>query len=224
MPRRAIDAEIVRRALADALAFALPVDCAGCGAADVALCAACRAALAPRPGVQTLAGMPVGNGLAFEGPVAGVIRSVKEEGRLALVRPLAVALAAAVPVPIGGIDVVAVPTSRAAMRRRGYRVPELLARRAGWRPLPLLTVVHATGDQRALGRAERARNVAGSMRARDAEGRRILLVDDVVTTGSTLGEAIRALTEAGAEVAGAVCAAATPRRSVRDRGTGGFDG
>lgn len=221
---RAIDTDILRRALSDALAFVLPVDCAGCGAFDVALCAACRAALVPRPGVQTLSGVPVGNGLAYEGPIAGVIRSVKEDGRLALVRPRALALAAAAPVPTAGLDVVAVPTSRAAMRRRGYRVPELLVRRAGWRPLPLLTVARATGDQRALGRTERARNVAGSMRARDAAGRRILLVDDVVTTGATLGEAARALTEAGAEVVGAVCAAATPRRSVRDRGGGESDG
>ena len=74
----------------------------------------------------------------------------------------------------------------------------------------------------ALGVADRERNVAGSMRLRPADerriaGRTVLLVDDVVTTGATLREAARALTAAGARVLGAAAVASTP---LHTRGRG----
>ncbi|MPM33158.1 Orotate phosphoribosyltransferase [bioreactor metagenome] len=54
-------------------------------------------------------------------------------------------------------------------------------------------------EQKTLGQAERAKNVRGSFRASpDASGKRILLIDDVMTTGSTLSEAARVLLASGA--------------------------
>jgi orotate phosphoribosyltransferase len=53
------------------------------------------------------------------------------------------------------------------------------------------------------------------MRATDAAGRRVIVVDDVVTTGASLAEAVRALRNGGAEVVAAVTVAATPRRTAR---------
>jgi predicted amidophosphoribosyltransferase len=110
---------------------------------------------------------------------------------------------------------VPIPTSGAAFRRRGYRVVELVAARAGLRVVRLLRHTRRTADQRGLDHARRRDNVAGSLRARDAAGLRVLVLDDVVTTGATLAEAARALRASGAEVVGAVTIAATPRRSER---------
>lgn len=205
----------VRRALADALTFVLPVDCAGCGVPDVALCEQCVGQLAPAVEHRTVAGLDVCSGLPFDGVAARVLRALKEEGRTGLARPLAPALRAAIEAGFESAAVVVpVPTSRASFRRRGYHVAELVARRAGLRVERRLRLVRQPADQRGLDEVERRRNVAGSVIARGAASRRVVVLDDVVTTGATLAEAARALREAGADVLGAVTIAATPRRSL----------
>jgi len=210
--------DILVRSLTDAFALLFPVGCAGCDEPDIALCDACRGALAPAVTRDRLAsGLAVWSGLPFEGVAARVIRALKQDGRTGLARSLAVPLRAAVVealASVGAIDVVVpVPTSRAAYRRRGYRVVELLARRAGVRTERLLVPARRTVDQRGLGVDARRANVRGSMRARDTGGRRVLVLDDVVTSGATLDEAARALRATGAHVVGGVCVARTPRHA-----------
>ncbi|WP_460774853.1 ComF family protein [Microbacterium sp. GXF7504] len=204
---------LLRVALADALALVLPIACAGCGAPDTGLCDACARALRPAPRTRILpGGVPVVAALRFEGVAASAIRAYKEDGRTALARPFGRALAAAVAAAPDADRYVPMPTSRAAFRRRGYRPVELVMRRAGLEPARMLRPLRATADQRALGRAERAGNVRGSLAAVRTDTGRILVVDDVVTTGATVLEAVRALRQAGADVVGAVVVAATPRR------------
>ena len=205
---------VVRAAFADALTLVLPVDCAGCDAPDTALCDSCRAALMPRVRRREVGGIAVWSGLAFEGAAARVIRALKQESRTGLAAVLAPALAEAVAAAGEGgpVVVVPIPTSAAAYRRRGYRVPELLARRAGLRVERPLGSGRRTADQRGLARGERRRNVAGSfVVVRPVADRRIVVVDDVVTTGATLVEAVRVLRAAGAEVVGCATVASTPR-------------
>lgn len=215
-------AATVRTALAGALALVLPEVCAGCGIADVALCATCAAALQPQPAAQLIdvagTAIPVWSGLVFDGVAARVIRAVKEDGRTPLVRHLAPAVAAAyVRLDRPGCVVVPMPTSRASYRRRGFRLPDLLAARAGLPSARLLRPTRRIGDQRGLDREARRTNVAQSLSATDAAARRVVVLDDVVTTGATLEEAVRALRAAGAEVVGAVTAAATGLRMARAR-------
>lgn len=205
----------VRRALHDALALVFPVRCAGCGVDDESLCDACASALRPRlVRREVLDGVDVVSGLTFDGVPARVIRSLKEDGRTGLARPLAPALAAAVAALSGPVPaaLVPVPTSRASFRRRGFHLAELVARRASLPVLRLLRPVRATADQRGLDLDARRRNVAGSLAARSAAARRVIVLDDVITTGATLAEAVRALRAGGAEVVGAVTIAATPRK------------
>jgi ComF family protein len=211
--------DLVRIALADALALLLPVDCAGCEAPDTTLCADCLEMLRPAPHSRRIDGEPVWSGLAFDGVPARVLRAVKEDGRTGLARHLAAALAESVrrASSSGSVVVVPIPTTAAAFRRRGYRVPDLVARRAGLEVLPLLKVARRTADQRGLDRDARRSNVAGAFAVRGTlpAGRRVVIVDDVVTTGATLAEAARVLRAAGVEVAGCAAVAATPLRGRR---------
>ncbi|MCP2637483.1 ComF family protein [Microbacterium sp. HD4P20] len=214
--------DTVRSACAEALALLLPVWCAGCDEPDVPLCERCLLALTSEPHHRLIhaggGSFAVWSGLRFEAVPARVLRALKEDGRTGLAKALAPALLTAL--RAAGADaeatLVAMPTSRASFRRRGYRVPDLIARRAGLRVQPLLQHTRRVSDQRRLGRDARQRNVEGSLRARDAAGRRVIVLDDVVTTGASLAEAVRALRDAGAEVVAAVTVAATPRHKARE--------
>jgi competence protein ComFC len=95
-----------------------------------------------------------------------------------------------------------VPSSPKSMGERGFNPAEALARPLS-RTLrlpcrPLLRKIRSTTDQAELGRDERRRNLMGAFRARRVAGR-VLLVDDVMTTGATADACARALREAGAD-------------------------
>jgi predicted amidophosphoribosyltransferase len=211
----------------DLLAYLFPVPCAGCAAEGRALCATCDAALRADVAVHALPGVgPVWAALAYAGVPRSAVLAFKEAahpglaGRLAT--PFAAAVSAALAAPTAGPDpvLVAVPSTRAARRRRGFEPVRLLAGRAGIRLLPAFAPARPHAAQKALGVEERARNLAGAFAlSRVVAGRRVLLLDDVATTGATLAAAAATLRAGGAEVVGAAVLAATPRRDGRSSGT-----
>jgi ComF family protein len=204
----------IRSALLDALAVLSPVDCAGCGTPDRSLCEHCRAALVAAVTPRTLAdGSTVYTALRYEGVVRRTLLALKESGRTDVAGPLSVPFAAALDrAAQPGAEFLVVPTSSAAWRRRGYDPVALLARRAGIGHSRVLRSARSTVSQKTLGAGDRARNLRSSMVSRtELTGRRFVLVDDVVTTGATLAEAARAITDAGGEVVGRAALAFTPR-------------
>lgn len=213
-----------RDAILDAWAVLFPVECAGCGAADRGLCADCAVALAPRPALRTTAGgLRVWTALEYAGVVRRVLLAFKEQERTDVAVQLAPPLAAAIAAAFSeAAELVIVPTSHGAYRRRGYDPVALLARRAGLRPSRVLRHSRGTARQKSLGVEHRAANLRGALAAtRSLAGRSFLIVDDVLTTGATLDEAARAIREAGGTVLGAAALAFTARRHpTRDTTTG----
>lgn len=214
-------AGFIREALLDALALVLPVACAGCGVDGRELCDGCRMRLRAAEPVRTRApgGIPVWAGAAYADLVQRVVLAAKD-GRTGLATPLAELLLAAVDLAEtpDAVEVCAVPSTRAALRRRGYDPVRVVLARAGIRHARVLLPARPHRTQKGLARDDRAANLRGVHRARGPlHGRSFLLVDDVVTTGATIAEAARAIREAGGEVVGAVAIAATPLRSARPR-------
>ena len=204
------------RALADLI---LPRRCAGCGDPGELLCPAC-APVGPAIVVPGLGGLaaPVRAAGRYEGGLRAALLAYKERGRLELAGPLAGLLAGvAARFVRPGVVLVPVPSAAAAARRRGGDHVLRLARPAGARlgvaVVPALRLARRVDDSAGLDGQQRRANLAGAMCAHaPPPGAVAVLVDDIVTTGVTVQESLRALRAAGWPVLGAAALAATPRR------------
>jgi predicted amidophosphoribosyltransferase len=139
-------------------------------------------------------------GVEYDPAVRALVSAWKERGLRGLA-PLAASVVADVVPPPSVQLIVFVPPDGDRSLKRGHHPPERLARELGrlWR-LPMATRLRRTRPlrpQRGLPRDARRRNVRGAFRADPVRGR-LLLVDDVYTTGSTVGAAASALRAAGA--------------------------
>ena len=99
-----------------------------------------------------------------------------------------------------------IPSSHKSLKERGFNQCEYIAKelafRNNFKVVNTLVTVREVKSQKTLSKEERFNNLYGTFQVRDrklTEGRNFILIDDVVTTGATLAEGIRALKENGAE-------------------------
>ena len=217
----------------------LPPRCGGCSAIGTWLCVRCRERirrlqepLCRRCGAEVESARRdcgcqrrlrslarLRSAVAYEGPIEIAIQRFKYRGWRRLARPLAQLLAERLVVEgLASSCALAVPLHPARARERGFNQSELLvrelrARMALERPAGDLVRTRATPPQVGHDRLWRQHNVNGAFdwHGPHLEGRSILVVDDVATTGATLDACAAALRAAGS---GPVIGAAVARVSV----------
>lgn len=178
----------------------LPPICPICGRSQAGegVCAACQQA---RPRYQALRSWGV-----FSGSLQKALHRLKYRGDIALGEALARPLVLLAHEQEWEVDLVTpVPVSLARRAQRGYNQAALLARPialgCGWAyRSQALKKVRDTHTQVGLTRTQRWENVSGAFSAAPelVEGRKVLVVDDVTTSGATLDACAGALLEAGA--------------------------
>jgi len=198
--------------------------CAGCDEPGPVLCPHCSALV--RQPVRAIAigeDRTVLAALRYGGTARRILLDYKERGTHSLAPALGSALADAVRDCLDPahehVGITQIPAHRAALRRRGGDPLAALVRECvrtlrsegiSARAMPLLRNHLERPAAKSLGRVERARAMSGAFTCLDPGALPIVVVDDVVTTGTTLHEALDALESAHALVIGAAAVAATP--------------
>jgi ComF family protein len=201
------------------VAVLAPPFCWGCGGLvqrGQPLCRRCRNRLhrlGPEP--VTLCGQRIWAPVAYSGPARDLVRALKFHGATATAGAMAAHIAANAPrdlLPAGAV-LVPVPLHPRRLRRRGYNQAALIAHALAKRTELVLAdcLVRAGASATQVGRDRRERRLgpAGTIVTREEPPARVLLVDDVATTGATLAACAAVLRAAGCREVGAVTFART---------------
>ena len=198
--------------------FWLPVECVLCGKPPVQICASCRSTVPVRPRSvirpDLLPGLAVAD---YAGAPKQLVHSLKVLGSGPVVRLMALHMAAHLAEQPAGkfegqhILLVPAPSRKSAIAQRGFVPAALLAKSVARQlrklgipaqQIGMLRMNSKVADQTGLNRQQRSQNLAGAMYCKTKPvaaflNHRLVLVDDVVTTGATLREMNRCLSEAG---------------------------
>jgi ComF family protein len=160
----------------------------------------------PRPITQSRA---VG---AYEGALRAIVHALKYDGRRTLAKPLGRLMRARGTDVLRGADFsVPVPLHPSRRRERGFNQAEDLAECVGLPVIHVLRRVRRTATQADLPAARRHANVRDAFvlrtDAQNLQGKTVVLIDDVSTTGATLDACARVLTEGGVREVRALTAA-----------------
>jgi ComF family protein len=201
--------------LGELLAPPLCWGCDGPARRGEALCRRCRGSLhrlAAEP--VWLSGVRVWAPVAYSGPARDLVGALKFRGAVRVADAMAAQIAAnAPPELLAGVTLVPVPLHPRRLRSRGYNqaaaIAAALARRAGLEVADCLARTGPALTQVGRHRAERRAGPAGAIELRGVAPVRVLLADDVVTTGATLAACRATLVGAGSTKVAAVVFART---------------
>jgi ComF family protein len=210
---------LVRHALSRALDLVYPPRCVGCGAFGRWLCDGCLSAahLLERPFHACRSeyagerGLPVWSVGIHGGVLREAVHALKYEDARALAEPMATMMADRLRRSgVRGYVLSAVPLHPRRERERGYNQSRLLSRHVAsclglGSADDLLTRLRDTPSQVGLAAAERHANMAGAFQAAVGwQGKRVILVDDVCTSGATLLACAEAIQSAGGQAVAAL--------------------
>ena len=172
------------------------------------LCEACRKELVRFDGERSLQKAPLYAAYTYQGAAAKLIHGLKYENKRYMALPLTLGLASVyMEKGLRADGIIPVPLHKKRQRMRGYNQSEILAaglsERTGvplWRDA--LVRVRDTKQQVGLNESERLQNVQGAFVCGvDLFGKRVVVVDDVCTTGATMLSCLKALHDKGAQAA-----------------------
>ena len=202
-----------------ALAPPLCVACGGWARATEPVCGACRAQLrwlGPDP-VAVGEGVAAWAPVAYAGPAQSAVTALKFRGAVRVADAMAAQVCANA--PPGWLDAAALvptPLHPSRLRTRGFnqaeRLATAIAHRTGIPVRDCLTRAGPRATQMGRTRKERLTGINGAITATGPPPGRLLMVDDVITTGATLTACARALRAAGATDIAALAYARTPGR------------
>ncbi|MCH5165199.1 MAG: ComF family protein [Clostridiales bacterium] len=157
----------------------------------------------------------------YVGDAKEIVQRLKYGSARYLARPMSQYLLDVLLLSDWDIDCITfVPLHKKRQRKRGYNQAELLAKELASHVdvpcLKLLEKVRATKNQTNLDRNERMENLRGAFEAVTAPPKHVVIIDDVMTTGSTLNECCKTLKKAGATVVYALTFASVPERPSLD--------
>jgi predicted amidophosphoribosyltransferase len=187
------------------LDLVFPSSCIVCGKKPQPICLGCR----PSPEIGQLAGFgfPVFYAHRHQGAIEQLISGYKDQQLTSLKGTLAESVAQLFSrLDFSDVSAVVTPARNTKnYRKRGFDPARSIAKSALKLtqlkvPVVNLSNVRNRSDQRGLGRDQRAKNVSGSMRLKVTNLRKVVLFDDVLTTGATISELARACRDAGVEV------------------------
>ena len=193
-----------------------PSRCLGCGQLGLEICSLCRKNWHPhiyRQWSQHLPTFAIYSAVTYS-PIAGKVLLAAKENNLVIAdqliyKALGHSLTFALR-EIGGDFLIPIPSRRSVARSRGRQFIAALAHQlsaeTGLPAYENLEHTRRVRDQSSLDAKSRFHNLDGSMKSLNFLSGKAIVIDDLVTTGATLQEAVRALRDRGIEVAAAVTA------------------
>ena len=190
-----------------------PSRCFGCQKIGPSICSECRSSWHPHYYRTKVDDLTVHSSLLYTPTASTIILAAKESGLKRADELVIEAIVLALQrskLDLTVSRLVPIPSSKSAQRRRGRSfIVDLvtqISHRTGIQMLDCLQLSRRVLDQSGLHRDERATNLAGAFRITSQARGELILIDDVVTTGATLREALRAVNSQGFHAAGPVSA------------------